>query len=127
MKKQDYKCKPCDVWWTADWVDGNTPELFPVCPVCEGPSCKLYSFSTTRPLNINPHLTGDPNVTSMRQLKESFHIASLEAEERTGLKHDFQPVDLRDKDALGVTDEGLEPTYRRLHDEGRLKRRFIST
>lgn len=127
MKKQDYKCRACDVWWTGDWVDGDKPEEFPECPICGGPSGKLYSFSTTRPLNINPHITGDPNVTSMRQLKESFKRRSEEAEMQTGLKHDFQPVDLRDREALGVTDEGLEPTYRRLHNEGRLKRRFIST
>ena len=68
---------------------------------------------------------GIPNPTTgqvesdPRKFREHLHVASREMEERLGMKVDYQPVDMTDKDALGVTDEGMDATHDRAVAEGR--------
>lgn len=54
-----------------------------------------------------------------RKFKEHLRIKSEEMEERLGIKVDYQPVDLTDKDALGVTDEGMDATHDAAVRDGR--------
>lgn len=120
-KLQDYKCKACGEAWTSDWVDSDDPifRLIP-CPFCFTLGIKKsYSVSVARPMPEHYNPTTGRVEHSMRSIKERLKVASDEATERTGIVHDYQPVDLRDKTALGVTEEGLDATYRRLRDEGR--------
>jgi hypothetical protein len=58
------------------------------------------------------HSVGQP-IRTMRQFRDALARKSDEMTERTGVPHDYQPVDLSDREALGVTDEGLEETERR--------------
>jgi hypothetical protein len=54
-------------------------------------------------------------ITGKQQFYDGLKRKSEEAWARTGLDHDFQPIDpsdMRDPSAHGVTDEGLEATYR---------------
>lgn len=43
------------------------------------------------------------------------------------LEHNFVPVDMRDKEALGVTDEGLDATRKQQTDSGKRERKFYSS
>ncbi len=120
-KLQDYKCKACGEQWVSDWVDADDPvfRLIP-CPFCFTLGIKKsYAISVQRPMPEHFNAATGRVESSMKAIAEQMKIASEEASERTGVKHDFQPVDMRDKDALGVTEEGLDATYRRLRNEGR--------
>ncbi len=80
---------------------------------------KYTAFKFSMPFWDGYSPTTGTFTTSHRDLTEQMHIASEHATERTGIQHDFKPVDVRDTEALGVTAEGLDATNRRLHNEGR--------
>ncbi len=71
------------------------------------------------------HDTGEINLTTGRvesdprkfatHLRDQSEIAS----ERLGMPVDYQPVDMTDKDALGVTDEGMDATHDQAVRDGR--------
>jgi hypothetical protein len=120
-KLQDYKCKACGEQWTSEWVDSDDPifRLIP-CPFCyEMGIKKSYSISVKASMPEHFNMATGKVESSERSIREEFKRKSAEATERTGIEHNFQPVDLRDKEALGVTDDGLDATYRRLRDEGK--------
>lgn len=50
-------------------------------------------------------------VSDPRQFQQDLNRKAESVEEQTGLKVTYAPVDLHDKTALGVTDEGLDATY----------------
>lgn len=68
---------------------------------------------------------GIPNPTTgqvesdPRKFREHLHVASEQMAERLGMKVDYQPVDLTDRDALGVTDEGMDATHDQAVKDGR--------
>lgn len=65
-------------------------------------------------------------VRGRKHFREELQRASDAATARTGVPHRFEPVDLRDREALGVTDEGLDATARRAVAEGRAEvRRWL--
>ena len=58
-------------------------------------------------------------VSNERQLRDALKVASAEASNRLGMDHDFQymsPADMADASSHGVTEEGLDDTYRARHD-----------
>jgi hypothetical protein len=63
------------------------------------------------------HSVGKP-ISSHRQYADELKRLSEQQTERTGIPHNYVPVDLSDTRACGVTDEGLEETARRRHDAG---------
>ena len=95
--------------------------------VCGLVSKRRWSLAiqTGMPTHYNQALGKE--VSSQRQVKEGLKIASEEATERTGIDHDFQPVDLRDKEGLGVTEEGMEATNRVKRDLGQTEGKFHSS
>lgn len=119
MKLQDYRCKNCDQMFVGTHVlSEDLPEL--ICPFCgmQGSIAKKFSIAVHRPMAEHYNLSTGSWESSMTSIKEKFRKASDEATERTGIPHNFQPVDLRDKEALGVTDEGLDSTYRKRREAG---------
>lgn len=81
------------------------------------------------------HDTDTPNLatgrveTDPRKFREHLHVASREAEERLGMAVDYQPTDPTDRDALGVTDEGMDTTHDQAVRDGRKdsRGRFVWT
>lgn len=71
------------------------------------------------------HDTDTPNLTTGRvetdARKFARHLAdeSKRMEDRLGQRVDFQPVDPTDRDALGVTDEGMDATHDQAVRDGR--------
>lgn len=68
-------------------------------------------------------------VSNSRNFKDELKRQSETQTLRTGIETDYQPVDYRDTDSLGVDQEGLDSTYRRLHNSGEqpLKTKTIIT
>lgn len=71
------------------------------------------------------HDTGTPNLSTgqvesdPRKFREHLHVASEQMAERLNMPVDYQPCDMTDKDALGVTDEGMDATHDAAVREGR--------
>lgn len=57
--------------------------------------------------------TTNSEISDPRQFERELKVKSLQAEERTGIPHNFVPVDPHDKAAIGVTDEGMKETHDR--------------
>lgn len=80
---------------------------------CGGQVRRVFSFSTRRSMPEHYNQSAGTYVSSERQLRDAFKAQSEAATIRTGLEHNFVPVDPRDKERLGVTSEGLRETYDR--------------
>lgn len=66
-----------------------------------------------------PHLATGKPVSSYKDLKEQLHVASEEMGERLGMPVNYEPVDLSEKEALGVTEEGMDSTHDMAVKQGR--------
>jgi len=55
-------------------------------------------------------------VSSSKQFADELKRKSEEASLRTGMDHNFVPVDVTDMKAVGATDEGLDHTRKVHHD-----------
>jgi hypothetical protein len=60
-------------------------------------------------------------VSGNRDFSEALKEKSAEASERLGMEHNFQPVDIGDRKALGVTDEGLDHSFKVRSDLGMIQ------
>lgn len=71
------------------------------------------------------HDTDTPNLATgqvesdPRKFREHLHVASEQMAERLNMPVDYQPCDMTDKDALGVTDEGMDATHNQAVKDGR--------
>lgn len=115
MPLYEYRCRACGGTQTT-YHRGGPPPSPPRCPLCAIPLSRRFSFSHHQgwPEHYNP--TVGRVVTSKADFRSALDQASEEATVRTGIEHNFAPVDLRDTEALGVTRDGLEETFRRKHD-----------
>lgn len=86
---------------------------------CGGSLKRKYGFSFKRPMQEHYNPTVGKVISSDRQFTRELKIASEQATERTGIKHSFVPVDISDKEALGVTDTGLQATHDKEVAEGK--------
>jgi hypothetical protein len=80
-------------------------------PFCDGTYQQVISFGiiASMPEHWNPS-TGN-YTTSAAQFRSDLSRASDEATARTGMPHNFQPIDPYDATATGVTGDGLDATY----------------
>lgn len=117
--RYSFRCLECG-WEDADYHDfirigqhGSNP-----CSLCGGRMVRIASFYFHRPMQEHfNHSLGRP-VSGERDYKEGLKRASEAASIRTGLDTNYQPVDMTDTKSLGVTEEGLDATNKRLHDSG---------
>lgn len=88
------------------------------CPLCGGRMRRGASFNFNRPMREHYNHSVGQFVGNERQFKDGLKRKSEEMSMRTGMEHNYQPVDVTDMKALGVTDEGLEHTRKVHHDKG---------
>ena len=124
MPQYEYRCNNCQSPTTITTTIAIYDETFAgvplTCDACMVGELKrvyqppAYKFSMPDHFNVSAgqHVSGE------HHLREVFKRKSEEATERLGVEHNFQPVDLRDHEALGVTREGLEEDVARRHDAG---------
>lgn len=92
----------------------------PACPYCAQMMRRDWRFHLGRdevPEAHFNHTTGTV-VHSKNDFRDQLKRLSEKATLNTGMEHRYEPVDLSDKKALGVTDEGLDATYRGRRDSG---------
>lgn len=90
----------------------------PPCPTCGTHPRRVWAFthSNSMPEHFN-NAVGD-FVTNKQQFYDGLKRQSEEHTIRTGVEHDYQPIDpsdMKDQSAHGVTDEGLDATHRALY------------
>ncbi len=119
MPIYEYRCNQCGNATSVTYdiatyeVMKNRPPLC-ACQIPGGhPMVRVFSFAIkpTMVEHLN-HTTGQV-VSSERQFRDQLKRQSEEATIRTGIEHNFVPVDRQDKETLGVTAEGLDATYNR--------------
>lgn len=78
----------------------------------------ISGFCFQRSMEGHYNLAVGQYVSNERELRDSLKVASERATIRTGVEHRFVPVDLRDKERLNVTEEGLDETMKVQTDSG---------
>ncbi len=130
MNRYEYRCKRCGTTVRSDVradTNGWCLEHSPAEPMR-----RVWGFSLTPIMHEHYNPSTNTVVSSRRQhldhLKQAEEAANAPRTiyDSTGQpypvtppEHHFVPVDLRDKAACGVTNEGLDSTYDALRREGR--------
>lgn len=108
MPIYEFKCKNCGQGYQASVRTLAYPEK--TC-TCGGEIKRVFSFSIRRSMPEHFNTSTGTYVSNERALKDDFKRLSDAATERTGIPHNYVPIDPQDKETLGVTDEGLDSTY----------------
>lgn len=114
--RYSYFCTVCgneDIDETFSYVGDIGPHP---CSVCGSIMRRGFSFSFRRSMQEHFNTSTGTYVSTRRDFEDDLKRKSEEASHRTGMDHNFVPVDMNDMKALGVTDEGLEETHRKHHD-----------
>jgi hypothetical protein len=85
---------------------------------CGAHPTRVWSFNHSRTVPEHFNNSVGEFVTNKRQFYDGLKRQSEASSIRTGIEHDFQPVDptdMRDASAHGVTEEGLDSTRRALY------------
>lgn len=119
MPEYQYRCDSC-----GSTVALLSRDNIPPCPTCGLSTKRQWGFNHVR--GIQPHYNRSINqwVENKNEFYDGLKRQSEEHSIRTGIEHDYQPIDptdMKDPAAHGVTEEGLEVSRRTLHDEGLLQ------
>lgn len=100
------------------FLDTNGPMDKIMCRLgCERRPCKrVWGFNYKPPMQEHFNTSVGKTISNPQQFKDELAKASDAATERTGVPHNYQPIDPQEKEALGATDEGLDATRRRARD-----------
>jgi hypothetical protein len=92
-----------------------------ICHSCGQPARRIWAFRLqSSPDQEHYNVSAGRWVSNRRQLIDHAKRQSDLATQRTGIPHDFVPIDHADKAALGVTEEGAE-TIARHHSPSYVK------
>jgi len=110
-----YRCEPCDLTFTSDWRDDEV-----MCLRCTRWARRVWGFSLlpSFPGNRAQHASELSRASEKASAPQTLYDAHGEAHTVERAPHSYVPVDLRDREALGVTSEGLDSTYDSLRREG---------
>lgn len=81
---------------------------------------RKFGFRIAAPFQDHYNTTVGAHVTNRRDFADKLKVAAAEQTERTGIFHDYVPIEAGDREAFGITDDHLarlEPTRKRLHDQ----------
>ena len=132
MPTYEYRCE-CRVKHITCDPDDSTKQLYDskqmFCESCAAVFRRRFGFSTPAMMHEHYNPALGRTVSSRREMREAAKMASERATERTGIFHDYQPVDLRDPSVAPDSDDGLQSQHDRAVEEGRKesKGRFVHT
>lgn len=113
----EYKCPECENR-VISTLRGDRLEAD--CPHCEAPRVfkRVFSVVVRRPMQEHFNPTVGMPISDEKQFARELRRKGDQYTERTGIETNYQPIDTRDKEALGVTDAGLDATRARMRAEG---------
>jgi len=103
----EYRCPECRATMLSktrgDRLDAS-------CGSCgfPGPHVRVFSIRTFKPMEEHWNTSVNAPVRSMQDFKRQLKIKGDQYTESTGIEVNYQPVDMSDTKALGVTREGIE-------------------
>lgn len=121
MPIYEWKCSECIWVWSEQLTIAEYAllrDLIVECLACGGQMKRVFDFSYKPPMPEHQNASTGTYVTSERKLKDDLKRQSEYMTMRTGIEHNFVPVDHSDKQTLGITDEGLDATYNRRKELG---------
>lgn len=86
------------------------------CPNCGATSRRRFAFNPKSPFQDHYNMSVGRYVHNETDFRDGLKKASETQTLRTGLEHHYEPIDYRDRDACGITDEhiaALDETKRR--------------
>lgn len=107
-----FRCDACRQLYTVDNPTHPQP-----CPSCGLSVKRVWSFTTGKGMPEHYNNAVGQFVTNKRQFYDGLKMKSEEASIRTGMDHNYEPIDpsdMADAKAHGVTDEGLDTTEKAL-------------
>lgn len=114
--KYEYRCPECD--YRVRWDECKNRHVA-FCPEHEVQKFKrVFGFSHVKSMESHFNNTVGKPISSMRQFKSELARKSDEATLRTGIEHNYQPVEWGDKERLGVTGEGIYESNKRRAEIG---------
>lgn len=121
MQFYEYRCPNDACRRTTTTSRGPQDRLDDICLYCgdPGPLKRVFAVALHRPMQEHFNNTVGKPISDMRQFRNELSRMGDEYSERNGIETNYQPVDMSDRDALGVTDAGLDETRRRMHAEGK--------
>mgnify|MGYP001591073377 CR=1 FL=1 len=119
MKKwNQVRCNACGNT-TIELSDVRIGEYVGPCNIChEGLLQRIASFSFARGWRPHWNTAVGGYVENKRQMEDSLKQLSDRESARLGTTQTYERVDMREKEALGVTDEGLDATRKRRREAG---------
>lgn len=121
MPMYEFKCKQCRLVYTL------MSRTDPKCPRCNAKeAARVFSFNPLTSFQPHYNISVGKWVNSEREFKDALKVASANATLRTGIEHNFVPVDARDREAVGATDEGMDNHYRTHHNNPDLMKEDLS-
>ena len=75
------------------------------CPLGHTYVRRRYSFAVKRGFQEHFNQAVGRPISNQREFNDALKEASDRQSERTGMEHRYAPIDMRDRDALKVTDE----------------------
>lgn len=106
-----YRCRGCGQRYESE-QRGDTLTVDCRCGTGERVSRDYSGIAIHRPLHEHHNKTLGMPISDHRQFARELRDAGDRYTQRTGIPTDYQPVDLTDPVALGVTGEGLDSTNR---------------
>jgi len=111
MPLYEWRCPKCHAHTTT--TDNSTP---PTCTLCTISLHRRYTFYKPAPFTPHFNVSLGRHVSSRQDFLEGLKAASDSATERTGIPHNYVPIDIADRDAFGATDESMDDYHRQHHD-----------
>lgn len=124
MPVYEYRCPGCGDTrsFTLSIEQYDQSQLMPICfndPADPHPMKRIFSFSKPPAFEEHFNLTTGTVTSSPRAHANELKRMSEEASARTGMPHNFVPVHPSEaREAYGITDEGLDSTYRKEVETG---------
>lgn len=103
-----YKCNQCDLMVDSTIRDDS---LGP-CTECPGELRRKFIIRMDRVMQAHFNPTLGKEVSSLRTFDNEMRRESEIRSNELGMEHRFERVDPSDKEALGVTDEGIDASNR---------------
>jgi hypothetical protein len=109
----EYRCDACDLTFRSDWRDDTV-----MCLRCTRWARRVWGFSVLPAGPSAEHRSELARASEKASAPRGIWDAGGNKTIVTPPEHRYAPIDLRDKEACGVTDEGLPETYDALRRAG---------
>lgn len=119
MPIYEYTCPYCEPEVFYTHFAHLPPDPVPNCPQHDSTLKRVFSFSTPAMFQDGYDAQTGRYISSKRHHVETLKRLSDERTAATGIPHDYESLHPADANALNITEEARDVTYRRATEQGR--------